>query len=1210
MNRTTLVVRSATFAWRSAVGVVLGVAVTAAVLVGALAVGDSVRATLAGRVAARIGEVDVALEAGDRFVTDGIALRMAARLEADGRGGQDGVRGAGVLRLPGFVARAGGAAGAGSAIVSCLGVDEAFFRLAPGGGASERGEAIGPGEAWIGRRVAERLGLAPNGLPSQGIELLLRVERPSPLPRDAVVASIDDVSLGLRVAVARIVDDAAFASFDLAARGEPAQNVFVDRGWLQREVGLEGRANLLLFGGGADGSGGDSDGPGLDPADVDAAFARSWTLADAQLEITEARGGAGSAPRRELRTDRIFLDDAVVEAVSGIAATAPAESGGGLDATRILTWFVNALVARPGSDDERATPYSMVTAVGPLAPGSGGEVSALVEATTAGLGDDRIVPIAWLVDDLRLQPRDAVRLDYYVLGRGNRLEQRSRTFEVAERTADDDGPAVDPTLMPPFPGLSDSENCRDWEPGLPVDLGRIRDVDEAYWDRYRGAPKAFVTLAAGDAMWRSALGSTTAIRGSEALLERVAERLPRRLDPRDLGLFCRDVRGPAEASGGPATDFGGLFLGLSMFLIAAALVLTALLFAFRVEERGPQIGVLLTVGFTPRLVARLLLVEALVLAALGALLGVPLGLGYTLAVLTALHGAWSGALGETAEVVFAPTAVSLVGGAVAAVVVAGLSVLGAVRRPTRRGVDLVALLRGEALAASGRTEHEVGERPGPPSPARGGGSDRSRASRVPRYALVLLALGVIGAPAIVFAVPRAGSGANAQALAGAFFGAGALVLLGFVGAARLLLARFAYADARLRSITGLALRNAARRPGRSVATIAMLAAGVFLVASVRAFRLDAPGDPGVRASGTGGFRLLVRTVLPILRDLSTDEGRSAYALDDLPQDVEIVPLHVVAGDEASCLNLGSPRTPRLLGVDPEVLARRGSFVFAGAVDGGEELSRGAGERPSSSTLSPSTLSPWTLLEADLGPDVVPAIGDAASLQWTLHKAVGDEIEYVDDRGRPFSVRIVGALQDSLVQGSLVVADRVVAERFGASSTGTREFWVDVPGERADAVAAELRRMLGDFGAEVTRSADRLSALHAVQNTYLVIFQALGGLGVLLGTVGLGLVVLRNVLERRAELAVLEAVGFTPAAVRRLLLVEHALLLVLGLVGGCLAAALAILPGVLARGGIGDAYGSVALLALVLGLAGLAAVALAARVVRARGGDLVTALRAE
>jgi putative ABC transport system permease protein len=257
MNRTTLVVRSATFAWRSAVGVVLGVAVTAAVLVGALAVGDSVRATLAGRVAARIGEVDVALEAGDRFVTDGIALRMAARLEADGRGGQDGVRGAGVLRLPGFVARAGGAAGAGSAIVSCLGVDEAFFRLAPGGGASERGEAIGPGEAWIGRRVAERLGLAPDGLPSQGIELLLRVERPSPLPRDAVVASIDDVSLGLRVAVARIVDDAAFASFDLAARGEPAQNVFVDRGWLQREVGLEGRANLLLFGGGADGSGGD-----------------------------------------------------------------------------------------------------------------------------------------------------------------------------------------------------------------------------------------------------------------------------------------------------------------------------------------------------------------------------------------------------------------------------------------------------------------------------------------------------------------------------------------------------------------------------------------------------------------------------------------------------------------------------------------------------------------------------------------------------------------------------------------------------------------------------------------------------------------------------------------------------------------------------------------------------------------------------------------
>ena len=60
--------------------------------------------------------------------------------------------------------------------------------------------------------------------------------------------------------------------------------------------------------------------------------------------------------------------------------------------------------------------------------------------------------------------------------------------------------------------------------------------------------------------------------------------------------------------------------------------------------------------------------------------------------------------------------------------------------------------------------------------------------------------------------------------------------------------------------------------------------------------------------------------------------------------------------------------------------------------------------------------------------------------------------------------------------------------------------------------------------EVTPAVRRLAAFNAVQNTYLSTFQVLGGLGLLLGSVGLGVVVLRNVLERRGELALLLAVG--------------------------------------------------------------------------------------
>ena len=80
-----------------------------------------------------------------------------------------------------------------------------------------------------------------------------------------------------------------------------------------------------------------------------------------------------------------------------------------------------------------------------------------------------------------------------------------------------------------------------------------------------------------------------------------------------------------------------------------------------------------------------------------------------------------------------------------------------------------------------------------------------------------------------------------------------------------------------------------------------------------------------------------------------------------------------------------------------------------------------------------------------------------------------------------------------------------------------------------------------------------------------IFQALGGLGLLLGSLGLGIVVLRNVLERRSELALLQAVGFRRGELERLVLSEHWLLIALGLTIGAVAALLAVLPALLSPG---------------------------------------------
>jgi ABC-type antimicrobial peptide transport system permease subunit len=167
------------------------------------------------------------------------------------------------------------------------------------------------------------------------------------------------------------------------------------------------------------------------------------------------------------------------------------------------------------------------------------------------------------------------------------------------------------------------------------------------------------------------------------------------------------------------------------------------------------------------------------------------------------------------------------------------------------------------------------------------------------------------------------------------------------------------------------------------------------------------------------------------------------------------------------------------------------------------------------------------------------------------------------------------------------------------------FLIDTPSNSVAQVSAALSLALQDTGLELTPAAQRLNEFNAVQNTYLGTFQVLGGLGLLLGSAGLGVVVLRNVLERRGELAVLTAVGFRRRLLRRLVLSEHGALLAFGLGLGTVAAAVAVLPAILSPG-THLPYASLALTLLAVLLNGLLWTCLA--VAYALRGNLLSTLR--
>ena len=78
-------------------------------------------------------------------------------------------------------------------------------------------------------------------------------------------------------------------------------------------------------------------------------------------------------------------------------------------------------------------------------------------------------------------------------------------------------------------------------------------------------------------------------------------------------------------------------------------------------------------------------------------------------------------------------------------------------------------------------------------------------------------------------------------------------------------------------------------------------------------------------------------------------------------------------------------------------------------------------------------------------------------------------------------------------------------------------------------------------------------------------RSLGGLGLLLGTFGLAAVMLRNVMERQGEIAMLQAMGFTRFRIGRLIITENGVLLVWGIVLGTISALLSMLPHLLSSG---------------------------------------------
>ena len=979
----------------------------------------------------------------------------------------------------------------------------------------------------VSATVAARLRVKP------GDTVELGLQRMSKVPRSSLLGERDVASL-TRAAKFKIdavlPADHPMNDFNLTPNPLPPLNVFVPLKDLQKPLEVPGRVNGLLS-------------PRTNTAVLNEQFRNALDLADWGLRVDVA-------PFRNsyvvAESEQLILDEPTAIAVESAAVAIGAKS------ERTLTYMANAIYPgtqqlpyKEAGDPKRMLAYSVIAALDPAAPYPLGPFP---NGVAPG---DGILLVDWPDAPLKnLKLGEPLTIGYFKPEMEAEAVETWHTlpFRGYVHLA---GAADDPNLTPPFPGITDKPKIRgkkgeQWEAPFDINYQRIGPKDDDYWERHRATPKAYISAETGKKLFGSRFGSTTSIRVAPApgttpqqTAAALRAELAKQLDPAAVGLKFEPTRERMLDASRGGTDFGAMLLAFSGMLILASLLLVGLLLRLTIGRRAKEIGLLLAAGYTPKQVGGMLQWEGTIVSIFGSLAGILLAWAYARGMLAVLAGLWPDAGVQSYLRVHAdPLSIAI--GFAATMLITWLAIRFSLRGLVRRPV--VALLRGEAEAP-----------------------DTAETRRLTWSMGIAIALS-IGVGSILVSVAM--ELPNADQRAGAFFTGGGLHLLCGVLLFRLWL-RLPTTGERALTVFRLGIRNASRASGRSLLTAALLALATFLLVAVESFRKKPDVEFAMDSGGSGGYRLIAETDVPVFQRFDREPGRGDL-LDQLQKHyggsssdprllaakadfdaMRVQPFRLRGGDDASCLNLYQAGRPRILGVSDEFVQQK-RFAFA-MTSARSEASKG---------------NPWLLLNEEQPDGAIPVIAEQNTVLWQLKTFVGGTTTVPDESGREVKLRIVGTLQDSIFPGELLMGDANFRTLYPREE-GYRYFLVETTPENTERIAGLLETGLQANGMQTTRSEDLVAAQQQVIGAYLSTFQLLGGLALLLGMFGFGVVILRNANERTGEFALLRATGYRVATLQKLVLIESGLVLTVGVGIGLISAVISVLPNAAMGGEVGS-----------------------------------------
>ncbi|MGI9495592.1 MAG: FtsX-like permease family protein [Mariniblastus sp.] len=1135
MNRWQIAIKSLFYFRRTNLAIALGVAAATAVLTGALIVGDSMRNSLRELTLERLGMIDE-LMLSDGFFDQSLAETLRETSEFK----ESYTLASPAILFPGGTVQNSTDSKLRAGQVTVLGITPKFWEFEQDQKSNRK--ELDENSIIINQAVADDLQISNAEVESGNAKITVRIPKRNQLPADSALGKKSDLIESIvDLTVVQIVPMTGLGRFGLYPSQADPYNVYVSIQLLQDSLARSvlthksdsAQANIILISG---------KGKTL-PTEINSEKLRQAlrpSLEDLGLSLKRATQ-TFSIENNEttifdywsLSSDRLVLSEEVAQATETAFPTA----------RPIFTYLANDIRK---SETDSGIPFSMVAAVdfdNAFEP-----ISALTGNPIAPIQANEIVLNQWAADDLNATKGDSVVVTFFEPETTHgaqkeksveltvvdiaRLTEPDKAFRVSRRGQISPAEfkqcptlANDPNLTPEVPGVTDAQSIENWD--LPFDTaGKIRPQDDDYWGNHRTTPKAFVSLAMGQELWDSRFGNVTSFRipisaGSKG---DVSKKLLTQFikDDAKLGLHLIQIKRQGIDASSGSTPFDFLFLALSMFVIGAALILVSLLFRLGLQQRSSELGLLKAIGFPQTQIRRICLYEMASVSCLGAVAGVSLGMGYAWLMIFGLKTWWVGAIARPFLTIhILPLSLGI--GFFSGVIICILTIAWTLRRTRKQPVHLL---------ISGQLE-----------------SPETHSSKTRKTSLSII--GILAFTAVCLTATATQLAGEAQA--GAFLGAGFLILASLLMSVYRVFKKSdqLHSSGRL-NLSRLAIMSFQRNPLRSTLTIGLVAVACFLIAAVSSFRLT----PSER--GTAGFEWVAQSSQPIHYDLNNLEGQKLAlgSENQLREGTKISALRLKSGEDASCNNLYQSSQPRILGVNPQ---------FIQEFDKGE-----AGRFAWSASLASTELekqNPWRLLDspqphAGTAEDPIPVVIDKNTANYSLKIYILNTVKQIDyDSGESIYIRVVGFLENTLLQGSLIISEQDFEKAFPTIG-GYQYFLIReqaTPANGSESDIALLEERLSDQGFDARRADVLLANFMSVQNTYISTFQTLGALGLLLGTFGLAAVQIRSVLERKKELGLMRAIGFQRNTLAKMVVLENAWLLIIGLGIGIFSALFTTIP---------------------------------------------------